>query len=378
MATMRAFALYFALGIALAACDRGASRGSARQDTTTLPASAAADTLRRDSAAGGVPAVPSESTAATMPDTGMVLVHPDRPQRGGVIFALAQGLAAALPRCSWNGAPLPCYGSAGGILAVIPLPVDEPAGTYTLVIDRPGGGRITRPIVVDDREFGRELVFLSDSLYRRVRQGTSVARDARALRQILGAESPQPRWAGRWRDPVSGGRSSEYGVERFYYATSDSTRVVTLAPGLRSRGPFATDTSVPGSGDVPGWRHSGIDIAVPARTPVRAPAAGIVSDIGDYILSGRTLVIDHGRGVHSAYFHLDTVLVQKGDLVRAGATIGRVGRTGLATGAHLHYGIYLHGHAVDPTAWRDMPPFARGDSAAPVAAGAGARPSGSR
>jgi murein DD-endopeptidase MepM/ murein hydrolase activator NlpD len=65
--------------------------------------------------------------------------------------------------------------------------------------------------------------------------------------------------------------------------------------------------------------------------------------------------LDHGQGVHSAYFHLDTVLVREGDLVRRGATLGRVGATGLATGPHLHYGIYIHGKDVDPETWHQLP-----------------------
>ena len=76
-----------------------------------------------------------------------------------------------------------------------------------------------------------------------------------------------------------------------------------------------------------------------------------MADVGDYALTGRTLILDHGQGVHSAYFHLDTVLVSKGDVVQRGATLARVGATGLATGPHLHYGIYLHGKDVDPAAW---------------------------
>jgi murein DD-endopeptidase MepM/ murein hydrolase activator NlpD len=98
-----------------------------------------------------------------------------------------------------------------------------------------------------------------------------------------------------------------------------------------------------------------------------------VAEVGDYTLTGKTLIVDHGQGVMTAYFHLDTVLVRKGDLVRAGKTLGRVGATGLATGPHLHYGVYVHGQDVDPAAWQAMPPFARADSSARVTASA-ARP----
>jgi murein DD-endopeptidase MepM/ murein hydrolase activator NlpD len=132
---------------------------------------------------------------------------------------------------------------------------------------------------------------------------------------------------------------------------------VTIPSNARVRGAFGGDTTATAAGDAPGWRHSGIDIPVRSGTSVVAPAAGTVAEIGDFVLTGRTLFLDHGQGVHSAYFHLDSILVQKGDRLRQGRSIARVGATGLATGPHLHYGIYVHGKDVDPAAWRKMPPF---------------------
>ena len=110
---------------------------------------------------------------------------------------------------------------------------------------------------------------------------------------------------------------------------------------------------------MPSWRHAGVDLTASRGSSVVAPAAGLVADVGSYILTGNTVVIDHGQGVHSAYFHLDTALVRRGDRVAAGKRIGRVGATGLATGPHLHYGIYVHGKDIDPAAWAAMPAFAR-------------------
>jgi murein DD-endopeptidase MepM/ murein hydrolase activator NlpD len=220
-------------------------------------------------------------------------------------------------------------------------------------------------VPVGERDFGRELVFLPESLYALIQRSRDVARDARALRGILATETPNRLWSGGWRQPVSGagGRSSGYGVERFYYRASDSARAITLAPELRARGSFGVDTASPRAGEVPSWRHAGVDIPAPRRTPVVAPATGQVVDVGEYVLSGRTLVIDHGQGTLTAYFHLDTILVHKGDVVRAGRTVARVGATGLATGPHLHFGVYLHGKDVDPATWYAMPAFARGDTA---------------
>ena len=355
--------------------------GRPKQDTSTIipdsaataGARAAADTLRadslgvdsagvrRDSALAAGAAGPAAAGGGAPADTGAVTITPAAPRRGGVVFVLAEGLFPDAPRCTWKGEPLPCYRVPRGVRAVIPLPADAPGGTYTLTIDRPAG-RIARQIAVAERDFGRELIFLDRDTYALVRRRADIARDARALRQVLRIESAEQRWSGRWGVPLQGERSTEYGVERFYYPASDSARAVKLEPSLRTRGGFAVDTATGGAGDVPSWRHAGIDIPARRGTPVRAPAAGIVADAGEYVLPGRTLVIDHGRGVMSAYFHLDTILVRRGDVVRSGATLARVGSTGLSTGPHLHYGIYVHGADVDPAAWRAMPAWMMTDT----------------
>ncbi|HEX2780023.1 MAG TPA: M23 family metallopeptidase [Gemmatimonadaceae bacterium] len=358
-ATSTLAALAAVLG--LAACEV-VSNDKAKRDTSTV--STSATTAPIDSGApGGVPAAPSDSLANTVArDSGTVTLAPEQPVRGGVLFALAEGLAADIPRCSWKGAPLPCYRVARGVLAIIPLPADEPAGTFTLTFDRPAG-RITRQIAVVDHDFGRELVFLDSAHYALVRRGADVARDARALRGVLSGESDKRFWRGSWGAPVKGARGGGYGAERFYYRAADSSRAIRLGPELKTRGTFGLDTVASG-GDVPSWRHAGVDLAASKGSSIVAPAAGLVADVGDYILTGRTVILDHGQGVHSAYFHLDTVLVRRGDQVAAGKRIGRVGATGLATGPHLHYGIYLHGKDVDPAAWVAMPPFARDEAAA--------------
>ena len=335
-----------------------------KRDTSTIAPAPGTGAGAVDSAAmSGVPAAPNDSLPASVArDSGVVTLSTDTPTRGGVLFALAEGIASDIPRCSWKGTTLPCYRTDRGVLAIVPLPADEPAGTFTLAFERPAG-RITRQITVADHDFGRELVFLDSSKFALLSRGKDLSRDARTIRGILSGESANRRWSGAWRAPVSGGKGTGYGVERFYYRAADSNRAIKVGPEMRSRGSFGLDTSESSSAGVPTWRHAGVDIPAARRSIVIAPAAGVVADVSDYLLSGKTLLLDHGQGVYSAYFHLDTVLVRRGDEVRAGKQLARVGATGLATGPHLHYGIYVHGKDVDPVAWAAMPAFAR-DSAA--------------
>ena len=367
----RSFGIALASIGLLAACEVIQNEPAAKQDTATATAvPAAGDTA---SAGGdsltGVPAVASDSAlaAARAADTGAVRVHPARPQRGGVLFALGEGLGTPAPHCYWKNDQVPCFATPRGVMATIPLTAEEPAGAFALRFERQGAARdaaVTKTVDVADHEFEREIIFLDSARYALLSKSADMARDARAIRQVLSSQSGERRWTGKWREPVTGGKSSEYGVERFYYRASDSARAVSLPSSARASATFAGDTAARRSGDVPAWRHSGVDIAVRRGTAVVAPAGATVAEVGEYTLTGRTLILDHGRGVHSAYFHLDTIVVRRGDVVTAGRTIARVGSTGLSTGPHLHYGIYINGKDVDPAAWRDMPDFVLSDSVA--------------
>ena len=357
----RVAALVF-LAAAVSGCP-AVTDDSAKQDTTTVaPGTAAPPPTGAVDSVSGVPAVPRDSLAEAGADSGIVQIVPASPRRGDIVFVFAEGVASTLPRCAWKGAPLPCYSHGTGVLAYVPLTADEPAGTYTLSIER-AGGRINRQITVAERDFGRELIFLDSTRYVLLGKSADLARDARVVRSTLASQTPDRLWSGQWRDPIASSRSQGYGVERFYYRASDSSRAVTIPANARVRGTFGADTTATAGSDAPGWRHSGVDIPARRGASVTAPANGVVAEAGTFVLTGRTLFVDHGRGVHSAYFHLDTILVQKGDRVRQGRAIARVGESGLATGPHLHYGIYVHGKDVDPASWRAMPPFVLSASA---------------
>ena len=101
---------------------------------------------------------------------------------------------------------------------------------------------------------------------------------------------------------------------------------------------------------VPGAYHSGLDIARPAGTPFTAPADGIVilAAQSPFSLEGNLLMIDHGAGLNSAFLHASRLAVKVGDHVRQGQVIGYVGRTGRATGPHLHWSIKWRDARLDP------------------------------
>ena len=94
--------------------------------------------------------------------------------------------------------------------------------------------------------------------------------------------------------------------------------------------------------------HKGIDIAARRGTPVHAAAPGMILFAGHLPYYGNIVEIDHGNGFVTRYAHLDRYVVKKNDKVSSGSEIGTVGKTGRATGAHLHFETLVSGSPVDP------------------------------
>ena len=94
--------------------------------------------------------------------------------------------------------------------------------------------------------------------------------------------------------------------------------------------------------------HTGVDYAAAKGTPVRAVADGIVALTGDHFFAGNSVFLDHGDGLITMFFHLDSVVVKPGDIVARGQTIATVGASGRATGPHLHFGVRWRGQRIDP------------------------------
>jgi len=99
---------------------------------------------------------------------------------------------------------------------------------------------------------------------------------------------------------------------------------------------------------IPKNPHTGVDVEAEEGDPVLAPNSGVVALVDDLYYSGNSVVLDHGQGLFTMFFHLSKVLVKQGQQVKKGDVIALVGSTGRSTGAHLHWGVRMQGARVDP------------------------------
>lgn len=148
-----------------------------------------------------------------------------------------------------------------------------------------------------------------------------VAAETQKMTYIWNQVTPQKQWDGPFRYPLDEIRiTSEFGTRRSY-----------------------------GEGPVNGF-HGGLDFGG-SGVPIYAPAAGTVVLAEQLVVRGNAVLIDHGMGLFSGYWHQSEIAVHPGDKVAPGDLIGYVGDTGLVTGPHLHWEMRLGGIAVDPLQW---------------------------
>ncbi len=116
--------------------------------------------------------------------------------------------------------------------------------------------------------------------------------------------------------------------------------------GARIRGVYGSQRVDNGTPKAP---HMGLDMAVPEGTPIHAPAAGTVAFAqSDLVLTGGTVLIDHGYGLTSSFLHMSRLDVKAGDPIKPGQVIGAAGMTGRASGPHVHWGFNWFDVRLDP------------------------------
>jgi murein DD-endopeptidase MepM/ murein hydrolase activator NlpD len=223
------------------------------------------------------------------------------------------------PRARISGHRVLVTREGGEWIALVGIALDaKPRSSMRLQVEGPEGKYALLRIQVGAKNYASQHLHVAqEQVDLPAKQLARYLREQAHLRKVLGTFSPSPPRNLTLLQPVDGPRSSTFGLRRYFNG--------------ESRRP-----------------HNGMDMAAPEGTAVLAAAAGRVADFGEYLFSGRTLILDHGQGLLSLYAHLKTANAQVGQAVEAGTQIGEVGRTGRVTGAHLHFSVYLTAAAVDP------------------------------
>jgi murein DD-endopeptidase MepM/ murein hydrolase activator NlpD len=200
-------------------------------------------------------------------------------------------------------------------------PWDEPK-TYPVNIfyTDPGGRNreLTIPIKVIKYDFGTQNLYLPDEKTY-LTDKASDDYDNSQLADAYATFTPQILWKGFWTQPVYGEITTQFAEKRAYGDSTDYNLY-----------------------------HGGLDIAVPAGTPIPAPADGRVIYTGTLQARGNAVALDHGMGLTSYYYHLSKILVKPGDQLQKGQILGLVGTTGRSNGPHLHWEVRVNGTITYP------------------------------
>ncbi len=247
---------------------------------------------------------------------------------GGIAHLLLPGTGSATPpKATFNGKPVmvisstnTSYAAQHPWVALVGIPLSSKAGQHHLKV----GDKQIR-FEIHDKRYREQRIKLKNKRHMNP-QPLDMVRINREKKEILGAMATYSETAvpvTRFRRPAPGPFSSPFGLRRFF-------------------------------NDQPRKPHSGLDIAAPRHTPIMAPAAGVVVATGEYFFNGRTVILDHGRGLTSLYCHMETIDVALGDHIDIGQPLGSVGSSGRATGPHLHWTISLNDARIDPLLMLDQ------------------------
>ena len=250
----------------------------------------------------------------------------DLPQHRSVpggVAVIDLGASSEPPRVSFGTVPVLVVGDTARWTAVVGIALGTEPGTSHIAVHRAGAADVRQPFVIDSVRYAQQRLTVAPGKVDLSKKDVDrYEREREHLAQVTATFSDMVPASLRLRQPAAGLRSSSFGMRRIFNG--------------QSRNP-----------------HSGMDIAAAAGSPAIAAAAGRVIDTGDYFFNGKTVWLDHGRGLLTMYCHLSAINVRPGDSVDAGDVIGAVGSTGRVTGAHLHWSVSLNRVMVDPALFLD-------------------------
>ncbi|MFH1386290.1 MAG: M23 family metallopeptidase [bacterium] len=221
------------------------------------------------------------------------------------------------------GQEVNCYREDNGFKGIMAIPLEKKPGSYDLLlqISKNNGQKqeIKRIFKIIAHKYPQVSFWLKPAKKKLLARDL-VAEEWTLIEKVLLVEDDNKFWQGKFAMPATGPFSMKYGtIEKI---------------NNKKRG-----------------QHRGLDIAVNTGTKVAAPNSGRVVFADKLKVFGGTVVIDHGRGIHTLYFHLSKIMTSIGEQVAKGDIIALSGNSGVSSGPHLHWGVSVHNVRVEPMQW---------------------------
>jgi murein DD-endopeptidase MepM/ murein hydrolase activator NlpD len=279
------------------------------------------------------PAGSAAPAAASVPASAFVLPRESHVPGGVISFTIASP-ADDRPKATLDDVPAMVVREGDHWRMIVGIPLSTKPGTVTVKYETRAGNAASRSFDVKPKKYREQRLKVEPRVVDLSPEDQArTAREQPVIREALATFSDAPPSTLRLLPPIPGPRSSSYGLRRVFNG--------------QPRNP-----------------HTGMDIAAPTGTPIKAPAAGRVVNTGDYFFNGNTVLLDHGQGLVTMYCHMSQIAVKPGDVVNTGDVLGKVGATGRVTGPHLHWGVTLNRTMVDPALFLPPEPAPKANPAA--------------
>ncbi|MCR4398565.1 MAG: M23 family metallopeptidase [Firmicutes bacterium] len=301
-----AFAAGAAAGLGIHGC---------RTPPAPLPATTPLDGGRQE---------PAGEAATVSRPVLVVSAKPSSVPQGGLLSVIVEGAPEGAPvTVELFGRAVAAFSSGETARVFVPVAVTQAPGVFE--VDAHCGECVVVPAFVEvtRREFPSSHIAVTQETAELTRNQARIAADQAKVRSARATTSPRPYGEGSFSLPLEAEVTTPFGHTRY-------------VNGVES------------------GRHWGIDFGAAAGRPVKAANAGKVVLAETLLLSGNTVIVDHGLNVFTTYMHLADISVKPGDVIEKGTTVGHVGSTGFSTGPHLHWSATCGGESFDPSALLEL------------------------
>ncbi|HYA88410.1 MAG TPA: M23 family metallopeptidase [Nitrospirota bacterium] len=244
-----------------------------------------------------------------------ILVEPTTPGPGDLVVVTVKN-ASGTVEGKFNGKKIYFNPSTGSLKAILAVDYFTKPGKYDLEVSSEGDV-FQQTVEVIKKEYEVQRLTLPKHMVElSAKDEARAERDQRKMAAIWPNETSRS-WTGDFLNPLEGEIITPFGVQRII-------------------------------NKIPKSPHTGVDVRGHKGDKVIAPNNATVALIDNQFFAGKALVLNHGQGIYTMFFHLSKVLVKRGQQVKKGDVIALVGATGRATGPHLHWGVRVQGARVDP------------------------------